>query len=272
MKKEYEKLCKDSETQEEAFSRLIDIVRILRKECPWDKVQTHQTLTKGMLEEAYEAVDAINHGDMENLREELGDVLLQVVFHGVLSEEEKAFEIRDIVNDECNKMIRRHPHIFSTENIKSIDKVLEKWENIKSREHGEQCYTDRIKNVPRALPALLRSEKVQKRASEAGFDWDSSEGAFDKLKEETEELREACSDGNKDSIFEEFGDLLFSMVNVSRFLDVNPEESLNGCTEKFIRRFEYMENAALQSGRSLDGMTLEEMDKLWEEAKLNLKK
>ena len=272
MKEKYVELCKDSSTQEEAFHRLIEIIRILRKECPWDKIQTHESLKKGMLEEAYEAVDAINNKDMANLREELGDVLLQVVFHGVLAEEEKAFEMKDIINDECNKMIRRHPHIFSTENIKSIDKLIEKWENIKSREHGEQCYADRLKNVPAALPALLRSEKVQKRAAEAGFDWDDAEGAFNKLKEEAEELREACSEGDQDSVNEEFGDLLFSMVNISRFLDVNPEESLNGCTAKFIKRFEYMENAAIQSGRSLDQMKLSEMDVLWEEAKLNLKK
>ena len=272
MKEKYRELYKDSETQEEAFKRLVDIIRILRKECPWDKVQTHESLKRGMIEEAYEAVDAINNNDMENLKEELGDVLLQVVFHGVLSEEEKAFEIRDIINSECNKMIRRHPHIFSTENIKSIDKLVEKWENIKSREHGEHCYTDRLKDVPSALPALLRSEKVQKRAADAGFDWDDAEGAFDKLEEEAQELRDACSEGNQESVNEEFGDLLFSMVNVSRFLGVNPEESLNGCTAKFIQRFEYMEKAALQSGRSLDDMKLAEMDELWEEAKLKLKK
>lgn len=272
MKDQYKELYFEGKTNEEALGRLVKIVRILRAECPWDRVQTHETLTKGMLEESYEVVDAINNKDMINLREELGDVLLQVVFHGLLAEESGSFLLADVINDECDKMIRRHPHIFSEESIKSIDKLLEKWENIKSREHGEQSVTDRLKDVPRALPALLRSEKVQGRAAKIGFEWKDVSGAFDKLEEEIAELKEAHQNKNKDAVFEEFGDLLFSMVNVSRFLDINPEESLNGCTAKFIQRFEYMEKAAIQSDRNLEEMSLDEMDRLWVEAKMNIKK
>lgn len=272
MKEEYKALYTDGNTNEEAISRLVEIVRILRKECPWDRVQTHETLRKSMLEESYEVIDAINRGDMVNLREELGDVLLQVVFHGLLAEESESFKLKDVINDECNKMIHRHPHVFSEESIKGIDKLLEKWENIKSQEHGEQSVTDRLKDVPIALPALLRSEKVQSRAAKIGFEWKDVSGALDKLEEEIAELREAQQNQDDDAIFEEFGDLLFSMVNVSRFLKINPEESLNGCTAKFIKRFEYMENAAIQSGRTLEKMNLEEMDRLWIEAKMNNKK
>ena len=267
MREENKELYITAPDQKEAIERLVGIVAVLRRECPWDKVQTHETLKKPMLEEAYEVVDAINKKDTENLREELGDVLLQVVFHSLLSAEEGAFELTDVINDECEKMIRRHPHIFSEESAKSVDKVIEKWENIKGREHQEQSYTDRLKRVPVALPALMRSEKVQSRAARIGFDWEDASGAFGKLEEEMGELREAYESGDSASVLEEFGDLLFSMVNVSRFLDINPEEALNGCTEKFIRRFEYMEKSAVSEGRSLDDMTLEEMDKLWVEAK-----
>ena len=271
MKEEYKALYGKSETKEEALTRLCNVMEILRKECPWDKVQTHESLERDMIEEAYEAVNAIRKNDVENLREELGDVLLQVVFHSLIAEEDEQFELKDVIDAESDKMIGRHPHIFSTENAKTIDKVLEKWENIKSREHGELSFTDRLKNVPEALPALMRSEKVQRRAAKAGFDWNSAEGAFDKLEEEMEELKEACISGVQSHIEEEFGDMLFSMVNVSRFLNVDPEKSLNGCTEKFIRRFEYMEEAATLQHHSLNSMSLEEMEALWVEAKNNLR-
>lgn len=267
MKEKYKELYTKGENAEEALRRLVKIVGILRENCPWDRAQTHESLTAAMLEEAYEAVDAINNKDPENLKEELGDVLLQVVFHSLLSSEAGIFDLTGVINDECDKMIRRHPHIFSEENIKSIDKLLEKWENIKGHEHQEQSFTDRLKRVPVALPALMRSEKIQSRAAEAGFDWENASGAFDKLEEEMSELREAWESGVFQSIFEEFGDLLFSMVNVSRFLKINPEESLNRCAEKFIRRFGYMEKAARSRGRTFKSMTLEEMDKLWIEAK-----
>ncbi|MEY8368928.1 nucleoside triphosphate pyrophosphohydrolase [Anaerovoracaceae bacterium 42-11] len=267
MKKEYEALYLAKDNEAEALSRLVEIVKVLRKECPWDREQTHETLTKCMLEEAYEAVDAILEQDTANLREELGDVLLQVVFHSNLSENEGDFTLADVINEECDKMIRRHPHIFLEENAKTIDKALEKWENMKSQEHEEHRYTDRLTRVPKALPALIRSSKVQSKAAKIGFDWQDASGPFDKIQEEFEELSEAYRDEDEAQIAEEFGDLLFSMVNASRFLRVNPEEALNQATAKFVKRFDCMEKIAEAGGRDLGEMSLEEMDRLWLEAK-----
>lgn len=266
-KREYTPLYEVKNNEGEALHRLTEIIRILREKCPWDRVQTHESLTKCMLEEAYEAVDAIQEHNVENLREELGDVLLQVVFHCSLSEEEGDFNLTDVINEECEKMIRRHPHIFSEEGVKTIDKALEKWENVKSKEYGEERYTDRLNRVPKALPALLRSSKVQGKASKVGFDWDDASGAFDKLEEEIRELRCAYENGDTQNMTEELGDLLFSMVNVSRFLGINPEEALNRTTAKFIGRFDAMERMASEMGLDFAGLTLEEMDKLWVEAK-----
>ena len=268
MKKiEYASLYETKGNEGEALVRLAEIIKVLRKECPWDRVQTHETLTKCLLEEAYETIDAIQEHDVENLREELGDVLLQVVFHCNLSEEEGDFDLTAVINEECEKMIRRHPHIFLQEQVKTIDKALEKWENVKSKEHGEERYTDRLKRVPKALPALLRSSKVQGKASKVGFDWDDASGAFDKLEEEIKELRCAYENGDAQNMTEEFGDLLFSMVNVSRFLEIDPEEALNQTTMKFIHRFDVMERIASERGLDFEELSLEEMDKLWVEAK-----
>ncbi len=269
MKKEYEELYIAGTDAGEALNRLAAIIKILRRECPWDKVQTHETLKICMLEEAYEAVDAIQEKDTANLREELGDVLLQVVFHSDLSSEEGDFDLTDVINEECEKMLRRHPHIFLEEKVKTIDKALERWENMKSKEHNEKSYTERLQKVPRALPALLRSSKVQSKASKIGFDWEDAKGAFGKVEEELSEFKDACEAGGREDMTEELGDLLFSIVNVSRFLDIDPEEALNGATRKFIARFQYMENASAERGLDLERMSLEEMDKLWMEAKNN---
>ena len=273
VKEKYIHLCETADNNEKALTRLYEIVRILRAECPWDKVQTHESLRPGMLEEAYEVVDAINNQDMVNLREELGDVLLQVVFHSILGEEESEFDFKDVINEECEKMIRRHPHVFLQENTnntaKSIDKVLEKWENIKEQERGSEKTSARLTKVPRALPALTRAYKVQKKAAEVGFDWDDISGAFDKVREETRELTECCQEqpADKEALQEELGDLLFSAVNVSRFLGIDPEASLDYTIDKFIRRFTHVENSALACGRALEDMSLSEMDELWDEAK-----
>lgn len=269
MKKEYEELYSVKNNEGDALKRLAQIVKILRAECPWDRDQTHESLTKCMIEEAYEAVEAIQNRDADNLREELGDVLLQVVFHSGLAEEENSFSLTDVINDECEKMIRRHPHIFLEENAKTIDKALEKWENMKSKEHRELRYTNRLENVPKAMPALIRSFKVQSRAAKIGFDWPDADGAFEKIREELTELLEAYEEGDGAHIFEELGDLLFSVVNVSRFLDVDSEDALHRATAKFIGRFDYMEELAQSRGQDLGEMTLEEMDNLWQEAKRN---
>lgn len=273
IKEKYIHLCKTAADNQSAIDRLYEIVKVLRVECPWDRVQTHESLRPGMLEEAYETVDAINNQDMVNLREELGDVLLQVVFHSILGEEASNFDLKDVINEECEKMIRRHPHVFLQENTnntpKSIDKVLEKWENIKEKERGETKTASRLAKVPRALPALTRAYKVQKKAADVGFDWDDVSGAFDKVREETRELTECCKAEtvDKKALDEELGDLLFSVVNVSRFLGIDPEASLDYTIDKFIRRFTHIEDSALACGKALEDMSLSEMDELWNEAK-----
>ena len=272
MKQEYMHLIDSAKTSEEAIARLKEIIAILRVECPWDKKQTHETLRACMIEEAYEVVEAININNDENLEEELGDVILQVVFHANLAEESGKFDLTDVINKECEKMIRRHPHVFlnktANNGVNSIDKVLEKWENIKAAEKKETTAISRMESVPNALPALIRATKIQKRAAEVGFDWDDVSGALSKIKEETDEVIEASKE-NLDAahVAEELGDLLFSVVNAARFLKVDPEEALNSATRKFIRRFSYVEQQSLACGKQLENMSLEEMDELWDEAK-----
>ena len=272
MKKEYAHLIETATNSEEAISRLKEIISILRVECPWDKKQTHETLRACMIEEAYEVVEAININNDENLEEELGDVILQVVFHSNLAEESGRFNLTDVINKECEKMIRRHPHVFLDKNanngVNSFDKVLDKWENIKAAEKKETSAKSRMDSVPKALPALTRATKIQKRAAEVGFDWDDVSGALSKIKEETDEVIEASKEnGAQEHIAEELGDLLFSVVNAARFLKVDPEEALNSATRKFIRRFAYVEQQSLACGKQLENMSLEEMDELWDEAK-----
>ena len=269
MREKYAKHHEEGKTAEEAIKRLADIIALLRSEegCPWDKVQTHKSIRSCLLEEAYEVADAIDNEDYDNLEEELGDVLLQVVFHANLGIEEQKFDLCSIANRECDKMIRRHPHVFLNKNLESIDKVLEKWENVKRKERGTASHTDSMMNVPNALPALIRSYKIQKKAAEVGFDWDDVSEAFSKVKEETYELLEIYQGNDETSIKEEVGDLLFAVVNVARFLGVNPEEALNFTSQKFINRFGFIEKSAKLQGRLLEHMTLEEMDRLWNEAK-----
>lgn len=273
MKEAYRHLTAAAEAKETAIGRLAEIIAILRVECPWDRVQTHESLRAGMLEEAYEVVEAIDNKDLANLREELGDVLLQVVFHAHIEEERGGFDLTDVINEECEKMIRRHPHVFLEESennhAKSIDKVLEKWENIKVEEKHEKSCASRLERVPKALPALVRAFKVQKKAADVGFDWDDVSGAFDKVAEEYAEFMEQYAEAasSKQRLEEEMGDLLFSCVNVARFLDIDPESALNYTSDKFTRRFRYIEERANADGRRLEDMSLEEKDKLWEEAK-----
>ena len=274
MLKEYEHFSKSGENLEEALRRLYEIVSVLRKKCPWDIQQTHESLRGAMIEEIYEAVDAIDRGDMENLREELGDVTLHVVFNSSLAEENGDFDLVDVLNEECEKMIRRHPHVFSAENTakkaKTVDKVLEKWENIKSKEHSETTVSQSLIDVPSALPSLMRSYKIQKKAAKLGFDWDDKEGALDKVTEEFEELKEAISEGSLEHMEEELGDLLFSVVNVSRFLKINPELALKASSDKFVTRFKKMEEIAANEGESMDDMNVVELDLLWQRAKKEL--
>lgn len=266
-KQQKEALKIRAESFEKALVRLKDLVELLRRDCPWDRKQTHDSLRRAMIEEAYEACEAIQKNDVDNLREELGDVLLQVVFHAVLAEEEKIFDFSDVINGICDKMIARHPHIFEQEDIKSVDTVLEKWENIKQLEQADKSWTQQLNEIPGLFPALIRAFKLQAKAAKAGFDWPDVEGAIEKLDEEKTELLEAVEKADRSNIEEELGDLLFSIVNVARFLDVEPEEALNKSNRKFIKRFEKVENSAKSCGKELEDCTLDELDIFWHNAK-----
>ncbi len=246
---------------------LEEIVRILRAPggCPWDAEQTHESIRRNFLEEAYEAVEAIDEKSSEHLREELGDVLLQIVLHARMEEEAGRFDLDGVADGICKKLIYRHPHVFGDVKVSGTGEVLSNWEDLKRREKGQATNTDALSAVARSLPALWRAEKVQKKAKKAGFDWPDVSGALDKLSEELEELRTAVAEGS--NIEEELGDLLFSAVNVSRFVKVDTEEALTRATDKFIDRFRRVEGQAEAEGRSMEEMSLAELDALWERAK-----
>lgn len=251
-----------------SFDEFVDIIRTLLGEngCPWDKAQTHESLKKCLIEECYEVLSAIDHKDQENLCEELGDVLMQVVFHAQLAKQEGSFDLYDVIDGIAKKMVRRHPHIFGEEKADTAEEVLKSWEEIKKKEKKYETKAESMETIPIGLPALMRAEKVQGKAADTGFDFPSATGAIEKVKEEFLELSGACEEENGD-ILEEFGDVLFSMVNLSRFLKINPEFALTKATEKFITRFKYVESCALKSGKQLNNMSLEELDVLWNEAK-----
>lgn len=246
---------------------LEDIVSILRAPggCPWDGEQTHESLRRGLLEESCEVIEAINEQNPEHLKEELGDVLLQVVFHADIEREAGRFDLEAVANGICKKLIFRHPHVFGDVSVSDSAEVLVNWDALKREEKHQETYTDTLTSVAKSLPALWRAEKVQKKAKKAGFDWDDCSGAVDKLSEELSELKQAIADGT--NIDEELGDLMFAAVNVSRFVDADPEECLNAATEKFISRFAKVEALAAAQGKDMKEMTLQELDKLWEEAK-----
>ncbi|MDD4188603.1 MAG: nucleoside triphosphate pyrophosphohydrolase [Eubacteriales bacterium] len=257
-----------------SYTDLLEIMKILKSEkgCPWDKIQTHDSLKRYLIEETYEVLDAIDKNEPKMLCEELGDVLLQIVFHSLISEENGDFTIADVVDGISRKMVSRHTHVFGNATAKTPGDVLVNWEAIKKKEKGQQTTASVLADVPKNLPALMRSCKVQRIAAKAGFDWDDVEDVFKKIKEETDELKEACGKGDKESIADELGDILFSVVNLARFLNVQPELALTGTTNKFIERFEYVEKKTEENGLKMDAMTLEELDKLWEEAKSILPK
>lgn len=249
------------------YEDLLEIMRILRcpEGCVWDREQDHKSIRRSFIEETYEAVEAIDNDDPVLLQEELGDVLLQVVFHAQIEAEAGRFTMDDVADGICKKMIYRHPHVFGSVEVKNSDEVLTNWDALKQKEKHQKSTTETLESVARSLPGLIRAEKVQHKAAKVGFDWDEVSGALDKVREETAEVARAI-DGDGDPS-EELGDLLFAVVNVARFLKTDPENAINRTTDKFIRRFAQVEQAAKDAGRSLSEMSLSEMDALWDAAK-----
>lgn len=259
------------------FDALLEVMVRLRGEggCPWDREQTSESLKPYLIEEAYEVYEAIEDGRAEPLCEELGDLLFQVLFHAEIAKEKNLFDIESILKVTTEKMIRRHPHVFSTEAPEGQDAspmdsktVLAKWEVLKSKENRHRDRKSALDGIPKQLPALLRAHQLQARAARVGFDWKTPEPVLAKVEEEVQELREALGNQDKAEIENELGDLLFSLVNVARFLKINPEDALRGTIQRFTGRFQKMESAAKTKNGGLESLTLEEMDALWEAAKL----
>lgn len=236
--------------------------------CDWDKKQTHESLKKYVIEEAYELCQAIDNDDLDEMIEELGDILLQVIFHCQIGAEEGYFDLKEVVNGICKKLIHRHPHVFNNEDI-DMNTFEKTWEELKQQEKGESNITEGLKRIPKHLPALIKAEKIQHKAALVGFDWDKIEDVLKKIEEEYKELLDECKAGNIKYIKEELGDLLFSIVNLARFLKIDPEEALNCTNQKFINRFEFMEQSAVGFNRKFEDMTLQEKDALWNKAKAN---
>lgn len=245
------------------FDDLLRIMELLRAPggCPWDREQNHHSIRRNFIEETYEVCEAIDDEDTEHLKEELGDVLLQVVFHTEIEREQGSFDIDDVCDGICKKLIFRHPHIFSDTQADTAAEVLRNWEQLKQVEKNQQTATDTLQSVARSLPGLIRAEKLQKKAAKVGFDWDEVSGAMEKVDEELDELRRAMHGGGDPE--EEFGDLLFAAVNVSRFLKIDPERAMEKACNKFTARFAAMEQRAEQEGKALSDLSLTELDELW---------
>lgn len=250
---------------------LVDIMALLRAPggCPWDAEQTHESIKKNLIEETYEVIEAINKKDSSLLCEELGDLLMQVVFHAQMESECGTFDFDKVADGICKKLIVRHPHIFGDVTVNSVDDVLNNWDAIKNQTKGRKTASDSISSIPRELPALMRASKVQKKAADVGFDWPDISGALDKLDEEIAELRAALASGDKKSSEEELGDLIFSCVNVSRFMHCDAEEILTGATDKFASRFRETERLAEEAGADMKAMSIDRLDELWDKAKQN---
>lgn len=246
-----------------AFDRLLTIMDELRTQCPWDKKQTMQTLRHLTIEETYELGDAILDNDLEEVKKELGDLLLHIVFYAKIGSETQDFDIADVANGICEKLINRHPHIYGDVKVENEEEVKQNWENIKLKEGKKSV----LEGVPNSLPALVKANRIQEKVAGVGFDWEHPEQVFEKLKEELGELQEEVKKNDTDRMESEFGDVLFSMVNYARFLKINPENALERTNKKFIKRFQYLEKKAKESGKTLKEMTLTEMDVFWEEAK-----
>jgi XTP/dITP diphosphohydrolase len=247
----------------EAFSRLLDIMDDLRAQCPWDQKQSFESLRHLTIEETYELGDAILDRDLTEIKKELGDLLLHIVFYAKLGSEEKAFDIADVANDICEKLIHRHPHIYGTVSVEDEHEVKKNWEALKLKEGKKSV----LEGVPNGLPALIKAQRMQEKAAGVGFDWEHKTQVWGKFEEELKELNQALDSKKEDEIEDEFGDVLFSLINYARFIKVNPETALERTNKKFIKRFQYIESQAKKAKRSIEQLTLEEMEAFWQEAK-----
>lgn len=249
--------------QLKAIDRLLTIMDELREQCPWDKKQTMQTLRHLTIEETYELGDAILENDLEEVKKELGDVLLHIIFYAKIGSETNGFDIADVANSICDKLIHRHPHIYGDVKVENEEDVKRNWEALKLKEGKKSV----LEGVPKGLPALVKASRIQDKVAGIGFDWEEPHQVWEKVQEEMQEFQEEVKQENKDSMEAEFGDVLFSMINYARFLKINPENALERTNKKFISRFQYLENKAKEQGKTLRDMTLQEMDVFWEEAK-----
>lgn len=261
-------VCKDRYD----LNDFIDIIAYLRSDsgCPWDRKQTHESIRRNVLEEAYEVYEAIGEENSDHLREELGDLLMQVLFHAGIEKDAGHWDINDVSDEACKKLVHRHPHVFGDVSADTPEQVLENWDNIKRADRAQATESSAMDGVSKALPALLRAEKIQHKAGKLGFDWPVVEGAMDKLREEVGELQEGIDRGDAENIAEEIGDVIFSAVNVARFYDMSAEELVMKACEKFVRRFRYLENGAAKKGRELGDMSLAEMEEIYQQARHDL--
>lgn len=252
-----------------SIERLIDVMRRLRAPdgCPWDREQTIESLKSNLIEETYEVVDAMESGQRDDLREELGDLLLQVVFQAQICEEEGSFSFDDVAKGIADKLVRRHPHVFGDVQADTPDEVIKNWEKIKKTEKGGDSPRSLVDGIPKHLPALSKAHLVQKRVAKVGFEWDEISGVVDKLEEELAEVKEAMAQGDEASIREEIGDLLFSTVNLSRYLNHDAEDVMNESVHKFMRRFQALEKILHMEGREIDGCSIEELEAFWQAVK-----
>jgi len=252
-----------SDSNADAFLRLVKIMDELREQCPWDKKQTIHTLRQLTIEETYELADAITETDWKSIKEELGDLMLHLVFYSRIGTEQNQFTLAEVINGVCDKLIARHPHIYSDTHVKDEEDVKKNWEKLKLKE-GKRSV---LGSVPQSLPSMVKAMRLQEKAKQVGFEWDTKEQVWDKVEEEKQELFEAIASGDINKMEEELGDVFFSLVNFARFLRVDAENALERTNKKFIRRFTQMESAALQTGKPLQDMTLEEMDSIWNSIK-----
>ncbi len=250
--------------QLEAFNRLLDIMDDLREKCPWDRKQTIESLRHLTIEEVYEVGDAILDNDLDELKKELGDVLLHIVFYSKIGSEKKAFDIADVANGISDKLIERHPHIYGDVVAETEEQVKQNWEKIKLKEKGRKSV---LEGIPKSLPAMVKANRIQDKVAGVGFDWENPKQVWEKVQEEISELNHEIENGTQKNIEKEFGDVLFSMINYARFIKVNPENALEKTNKKFINRFDYIEQKAKEKGMNISDMSLSEMDELWNESK-----